>query len=198
MEDAKEKKLGIEENNRTVIDTISKEDIVKGDAIQNDELKEKILKETYKSIEYDNNCKLIAKEVGKLNTLKVKMRTAFYRVKLFITNAIQDRRNKKYDMSKRKVIIKTNEKCDLDAKTIEVPERRINYELLKMQQLKYQTQEIKRIKGNSGPIFYNLKEDWEKVSNKEPMESEGVQTQNKKYIDIPDISGKDKSQEMER
>lgn len=174
MEDAKEKKL----NEETL----------------GAEFEKKIIEETYKSIEDYDNCALIAVEYSKLNTLKAKIRGIFKSIKSFLnalikrevsiekTQESQGRTYKNYKLND----------FDYDSKTHEIPKEMINNSIKN----KYNIKEDRQINGKSGPIFYNLKQEIE-YSMRAKQENNTCIKQDKKYIDIPNIKGDIKEEELE-
>ncbi len=174
MEDAKEEKL-----NEETLGT---------------EFEKKIIEETYKSIEDYDNCALIAVEYSKINTLKAKIRGIFKSIKSFLnalmkkevsiekTQESQGRTYKNYKISE----------FDYNSKTQEIPKKMIN----NSSKDKYDIKEDRQINGKSGPIFYNLKQEIE-YSMSAKKENNTCIKQDKKYIDIPNIKGDIKEEELE-
>lgn len=204
MEDAKEKKINAK--------------------MFHNGLEEKILEETYKAIEYDEDNKSRAIEYSKLNIegslleedvkqnvedvsltitgidfneiaeyskLKSKLRDIFINIKLAFVKLIQNRKNKKTNIENTKAEKSKNKINNFDSTSMKVKNN-----ILDNNNNKYATKEIIRARRNSGPIFYNFKEQEEYKLSREQKNGESVE-QGEKYINIPNMKGDEPDQELE-
>lgn len=202
MEDAKEKRLDAE--------------------ILDDELEKKILEETSRAIEYNEDCTLRAIEYSKLNIslskedimqdiedasltitgidfneiaeyskLKSKLRNIFNSIKLAFVTLIQKGKDRENSIEKMELNQIRKDKL-YDSTRIGAQKNNI----LKSKDNKYETKEMRSIKRNSEPIFYNFEEQEKCEINRKQENSESVE-QRKKYINIPNVKGDEPDQELE-
>lgn len=195
MKDAKEKRSNVE--------------------ILDNELEEKILRETYKAIEYDEDCKSRAREYSKLNIedsaleedfnkdasititgidfneiaeyskLKSKLRNIFNSIKLALVSLIKSRKN---NIEKTETVQKKNEINDFD-----LTQTREKNSMLDNGDKKYATKEMIRTRVNSGPIFYNIEQAEYGISIKNRQSI----MQREKYNDTPNMKGDEPDKELE-
>lgn len=143
------------------------------------DLEKNIIEQTYRAIEDYDSCKQIANEydnlpmeVSKFNTLKVKIRSIFNAIQLFITSFIQ---NNKYK--------KSTDEYDMNAKTIEMPAKTVNERILAEGDEMYQEQTIKLNYGNLGPIFYKSNTQTESVTTRKQPDN-GIEKKNKVWNEV--------------
>lgn len=194
MKNSEEKRVEKNISNADVLDNISDDK-----PIHEKMLEEKIIEETYKAIEYDENCKMIAVEYRKKNNIKAKIKDAFNFVKRFFSELVKKNEDKKEEIKKEKIVIKVQDKMyDPNAETIKIQRREINNRLLEINYKEFEQSEIKSVNGNSGPIFYSRKENLENITTKNPIENNSIKYENREYTDLPNIDGKNRSDELER
>lgn len=193
MENSEEKSIEKNISNEDILD-----DMPKTSTVSKETLEEKIIGETYKAIEYDENCKMIAVEYGKINTVKAKIRTAFKWIQTFFSKLLQNSRSDKQNIKKEQIKIKTGNKTyDPNAETIRVPKEVINNRLRDINNRGFEEQIAKHINANSGPIFYNFKEEIENMTIKKENGNSNIKNEDRKYKDLPNIDGKNRN-ELER
>ena len=192
MKNSEEKRVEKNISNADVLDNISDDK-----PIHEKMLEEKIIEETYKAIEYDENCKMIAVEYRKINNIKAKIKDAFNFVKRFFSELVKKNEDKKEEIKKEKIKVQ-DKMYDPNAETIKIQRREINNRLLEINYKEFEQSEIKSVNGNSGPIFYSRKENLENITTKNPIENNSIKYENREYTDLPNIDGKNRSDELER
>lgn len=188
MENSEEKRLENDILNSNIISNISE-----ADTISKNTLEEKIIQETYKAIETDENCKMIKIEYNKMNTLKSKIKRIVNKIHNLFSKLLSNNREKK-NTKNEKLSIKTTKKTyDLD---VESTKEVVNKRLLKKEK-EFEEQNGNNIKGNSGPISYNFRESLENIATEKKIDN-NVKNRRIEYIDLPNTDGKNRNSELEK
>ncbi len=191
----------------------SKDEKLKKDALSNadisnlpEEILEKnIIEETYRAMEYDEECKKIAKdkyiknakfeevieENQHENTLRViknsrfrvfkdRIKNIFIKLQLFFNNIKQNHKNNE--------ILKTE--------TTEMPERVNLNRLIEKEEKKYKIEKNRQLGENSGPIYCNYEEEIQDAVKKENIDSKMRELSPNMYNKLP--SNKPNNNEMDQ
>lgn len=173
MDDSKEEKL---EN-----DVLSKKNI---SDLHREALEESIIEETYRAIEYDEECKKIAKDEyvknakleeilednkqenmlivikdSKFRIFKDKIKNIFTKFQLLFNNLVQNHKNKEI----------------LKAETTKMPERENLNRLIQKEEKKFKIENNRQLGENSGPIFCGYEDEIQDVMKRENVDSKKME-----------------------
>lgn len=194
MDDSKDEKLKKDELSNAGISNLHEEILEKN-----------IIEETYRAMEYDEECKKIAKDKyiknakfeevieenqhentlmviknSRFRVFKDRIKNIFIKLQLFFNNIKQNHKNNE--------ILKTE--------TTEMPERVNLNRLIEKEEKKYKIEKNRQLGENSGPIYCNYEEEIQDAVKKENIDSKMRELSPNMYNKLP--SNKPNNNEMDQ